>query len=60
MEMNGAVIVSWDFSNGPDNDILLVGKQKKGRVEIINAFQGTEAYELYKKLTIKKRSSKEE
>lgn len=48
---NGSVIVSWDFSNGFDAGILLVGEQKHGRVEVINAFKGEEAYSLYKKLT---------
>lgn len=52
---SGAVIVSWDFSRGRDKDILLVGKQEKGQVEVINAFQGPEAFELWKKLTIRRK-----
>ena len=48
---NGAVIVSWDFLNGFDTGILLVGEQKHGKVNVINAFKGEEAYALYKKLT---------
>ena len=55
MEKVDSVIVSCNFSNGPDQDILLVGKQKNGKIEVINAFQGPEAYELWKKLTIKKK-----
>lgn len=48
---NGAVIVSWDFSRGGDNDILLVGKDNGGPVvDVINAFQGEEAREIYEKL----------
>lgn len=47
---NGAVIVSWDFSHSKDKDILLVGKQNKGVVSVINAFQGQEAREIYEKL----------
>lgn len=51
---SGAYIVSWDFSD-EDVGVLIVGKQTKGKVEIVNAFQGEEAYELYKKLsTVKK------
>ena len=50
---NGAVIVSWDLSNGPDKAILLVGKQANGKVEVINAYQGKEALEIYEKLTRK-------
>lgn len=49
---SGCVIVSWDFSNGEDIGVLRVGKKKPGKdVEIINAFQGQEAEEIYKKLT---------
>lgn len=49
---SGSVIVSWDFSKGKDVGVLLVGKQSPGRhVEIINAFQGKEAEDIYKKLT---------
>ena len=55
MKKSGAVIVSWDFSNGPDNDILIVGKQENGRVDIINAYQGAEAFELWQRLTVKKK-----
>ena len=47
---NGAVIVSWDFSHGKDADILLVGKQNKGVVDVINAFQGQDARDIYEKL----------
>lgn len=53
-ESTGSVIVSWDFSHGKDVGILLVGKQTNGRVDVVNAFQGAEAEELYRKLTVKK------
>lgn len=54
MGMTSSVIVSWDFSNGIDNGVLIVGKQEPGKaVQIINAFQGEEAEELMKKLTIR-------
>ena len=50
----GAYIVSWDFSHD-DTAVLIVGKQTKGTVEIINAFQGKEAIDIHKKLsTVKK------
>ena len=48
--VNGAVIVSWDLSNGPDKAILLVGKQTNGKVEVINAYQGKEAMDIRQKL----------
>lgn len=42
MKSTDSVIVSWDFSHGKDVGVLIVGKQKKGKVEIINAYQGEE------------------
>lgn len=51
-KMTGTVLVSWDFSNGMENGILLVGeKQKNQAVTIVNAFKGQEAWDLYQKLT---------
>lgn len=55
MKSTDSVIVSWDLSHGKDVGVLLVGKQVNGRVEIVNAFQGEEAYELYRKLTVQKK-----
>lgn len=55
MMESGSVIVSWDFSRGEDVGVLLVGRQKNGKVEVINAYQGKEAQELQKKLTIQKK-----
>ena len=53
---HGALIVSWDFSHGPDEHILLVGRKSPlVDVEIINAFQGKEAHDIYEKLTKKER-----
>lgn len=49
---NGAYIVSWDFSHGEDNDVLIVGEQKKrGVVDIVNAFQGKDARDIYERLS---------
>ena len=48
MKSTDSVIVSWDFSRGKDVGILIVGSQKNGRVDVINAYQGKEAYELYR------------
>lgn len=54
MTDTGSVIVSWNFTNGTDAGVLLVGKQEAGKpVQIINAFQGEEAEKLTKKLTIR-------
>lgn len=54
MKEVGSVIVSWDFSNGKDVGVLLVGERKNGHVDIVNAFQGKEAEEVYKKITTRK------
>lgn len=52
---NGSYIVAWDFTNGADVDVLIVGQQKNGTMNIINAFQGQEARDIYNKLsTVKK------
>lgn len=55
-DTHGAFIVSWDFSHGPDKHILLIGrKTPKHDVEVINAFQGKDAHDIYDKLiTVKK------
>lgn len=48
---SGAFIVSWDFSD-EDTGVLVVGRQiKAGNVEIINAFQGRDAIDIYKILS---------
>lgn len=50
----GSCIVSWDFSNGKDKNILLVGVKTEGDIpKIVNAFQGREAEDLYKKLMVR-------
>lgn len=54
MKSTDSVIVSWDFSHGKDVGVLIVGKQEKGKVEIINAYQGEEAEALYQKLVFPK------
>ena len=58
MKKTGSVIVSWDFSHGRDADVLIVGEQKNGKIDIINAFQGGEARDLYLRLTTKKGKGK--
>ena len=53
-KVEGCYLVSFSFSNNGDTGVVIVGKQTKGKVEIINAFQGKEAWDLYQKLAIKK------
>lgn len=46
------ILVSFDSSGGKDKEILIVGRKTSGEVvNIVNAFHGEEAIELYKKLT---------
>jgi hypothetical protein len=55
---NGAYVVSWDFTRGKDVGVLIVGKQHDKKIDIVNAFQGQEAYDIYEKLsTVKKKDA---
>lgn len=54
MRVTDSILVSVDFDlkEGPDTAVLIVGKKKKGEaIDILNAFQGEEAIELWNKLT---------
>ena len=53
-EKHGCLLVSFDFEAG-DVPTVLVGyksKTRKDDVDIINAFQGHDAIDLYNKLTV--------
>lgn len=55
MKINESLIVGVDFTNGEDVGVLIVGRKLPNQsVDIINAFQGKEAEELYNKLIGKK------
>lgn len=57
--MIDTILVSVDFSNNEDTGVLIVGRKRLNQsVEIINAFQGEEANELYKRLVTKKDGDK--
>lgn len=47
------ILVSFDYAHG-DIPVLIVGRKDKREIDIINAFKGDEATELYQKLTMKK------
>ena len=52
MRTTSSIIVSYDASENGDEMILLVGKKNPNKpIKIINAFQGEEARDLWKKLT---------
>lgn len=51
MKTSGAIIVSWDFSKDMDTGVVIVGKQsKRGKIDVINALQGREAYDMLNSL----------
>lgn len=52
-EKSDTLLVSFDHTHG-DIPVLVVGRKDKGGLDIINAFKGEEAKELYQKLTAKK------
>lgn len=58
--INDTLLVSVDSENTVDTSVLLVGRKRPNQsVEIINAFQGEDAIELYKLLTtVKKEGAK--
>lgn len=57
--MVDSLIISIDTANGRDNTVLIVGRKTFGQqVEIVNAFQGNEALELYSRLTTVKNGGK--
>lgn len=50
-----SILVSYTCNDDIKSAVLLVGEKKPGKdVAIVNAFQGTEAYSLWQKLTVKK------
>ena len=51
MEVNESLIIGVDFTDNQDASILIVGRQKNGVMNIVNAFTGKEAEDIYKKLT---------
>lgn len=54
-----SLIIGYDISHTSDNKVLVVGKRgPSGSVEIVNAFQGDEAEELYNKLITKQENKK--
>lgn len=54
--MRGNFIIGYDFSNGLGKEVLIVGRQvtRNKPVEIVNAFQGKDARDIYEKLITKK------
>lgn len=56
MIKSDTIIISIDSSHGRDSTVLLVGRKHPNQnVDIINAFQGEEAIELYNRLVTNKK-----
>lgn len=50
-DMTSSLIVGFDFSRGTDVGVLIVGKRlPNGETDIVNAFQGDDAWDMYQKL----------
>lgn len=49
----GVMLVSWDFTKGRDNDLILVGQRESDGLKIVNAFTRQEARDIYKRLVTK-------
>ena len=57
--LSDTLLVSISFSD-KDTGVLVVGRKRKNRsIDIVNAFQGDEALELYKKLVTQKEKNHE-
>lgn len=57
---NGTLLVGFDFTHGEGNKILIVGSKEGETLNIINAFQGKRAEEIFRILTtIENRDGKE-
>ena len=53
MHINESIIVSVDIHDNGNNPVMVIGKQNKDRVDIINALEGEEVVALWNKLTCK-------
>lgn len=54
MDITGAVVAAFDYKSDTDTAVLIVGQKTPNvDIQIINAFEGEEAKELWKKLTTK-------
>ena len=54
------LLVSFDFTHGPDNKICIVGKKDGKAITIVNAFGGQKAVDIFNLLTTVKTEVKRE
>ena len=57
--LTDSVVVAFNFKPG-GTTVCVVGRQKKGVMDIINAFEGQEARDIYDLLTVKKEEGKKD
>ena len=54
MVKTDTLLISLDMSRGEGVGVLIVGRKGKGqKIDIVNAFQGKEARELYERIVTK-------
>lgn len=58
IKLEGSLIIGYCFDSS-DSGTLIVGKQHNGKIDVINAFAGKEAKELFDKLITVKNNKKE-
>lgn len=59
MKKTGSLIIGYDFDDGKDKSVLIVGTKNIGEYcNVINAFEGKEAEDIYNLLTEKKEEVK--
>lgn len=57
-KISDTIIVSIEYNESDETGVLIVGRKKgKGPIEIINAFSGNEALDIYKKLVTVKENN---
>lgn len=60
MKLTDSLLISIVFGKEKDNTVMIVGRKPVGKpVDIVNAFQGEEAIELWNKLITKKENKDE-
>ena len=57
-KISDTIIVSIEYNNSDGTGVLIVGRKKeKSPIEIINAFSGNEALDIYKKIVTVKENN---
>lgn len=54
MSVSRGLVIGYDYTSEKDTTVLVVGEQKNGVMNIINAFEGDDAKKIYELLTTEK------